>query len=383
MNKSYLSQQLLTPVFIGIAVVVALASLIYSNKLAKNLSIEERRKIEIWASATEILANGEADTDIGLILKVLQSNTTIPVILYDKTTDSFTSNNIELPEKNQEEFLRKKMEAFERQHPPIELKEVNQLVYYDDSYTLKQLQIYPYVQLLIISVFIALAFFALNRSRRAEQNKVWVGLSKETAHQLGTPISSLVAWTEYLKLKEIDPALVTEIEKDVHRLEIIAERFSKIGSVSDKKKTSLQSAVEQSVAYLSSRIPNHVKIKYNFPERVAWVELNESLFSWVMENLVKNAADAMSGEGTITFSLSEKGKNYLLDISDTGAGMQKANFNSVFEPGFTTKPRGWGLGLSLVKRIVETYHNGKIFVAKSEIGKGTTFRIVLKKLVKN
>ena len=377
MKSLYQSRQFLTYFFVGIAIVVAVVSLVYSNKLVKELSYEERNKMEIWASATELLAEGDESADMSLVLKILQSNTTIPIILFDKTSGMASTNNISLPDKASDAFLQEKMSEFAAKHPPIELGELNQVVYYDDSHTLKKLQVYPYIQLLVIAVFITLAFFALNRSQRAEQNKVWVGLSKETAHQLGTPISSLVAWTEYLKLKEVDPVLVAEIDKDVHRLQTIAERFSKIGSETDKKPVALQDAVKRSVAYLSNRISNRVEIRYLFPETPAVVELNEPLFGWVIENLTKNAVDAMSGEGVITFSVSQKGKNYLLDVSDTGNGIPKSSFKNVFYPGFTTKERGWGLGLSLAKRIIETYHSGEIIVAKSEIGKGTTFRIVL------
>jgi signal transduction histidine kinase len=232
---------------------------------------------------------------------------------------------------------------------------------------------------LVIAIFVALAFFGLYSSQRAEQNKVWVGLSKETAHQLGTPISSLLAWTEYLKLKSgIEVSLTGEIEKDVERLNQIAERFSKIGSKPDLKAVEIQQTVKDAVSYLQKRISDKVLIRYDFPERPVMADLNESLFGWVIENLVKNAVDAMEGQGRITFTLSQKGKSIFLDISDTGKGIPRSKQKTVFSPGFTTKQRGWGLGLSLAKRIVEHYHRGKIFVKTSEPGKGTTFRIVLR-----
>lgn len=373
------SRQLTKYVFVLGAVAIAVASLVISNKLVKELSVEERSKIEIWATATESIAKGDEAADMNLVLQILRSNKTIPVILYDKANETVTANNIKLPEKDAQDFLRKKMVNFAQKHEPIPLEELNQYVYYDDSYTLKRLQVYPYVQLLVISIFIALAFFALSSSQKAEQNKVWVGLSKETAHQLGTPISSLIAWMEYLKLKEIDSVLMTEMSKDVHRLEVIAERFSKIGSVSDSKPVVWQEAVKISVAYTEKRISDKVPLIFDFPESPAVVQLNESLFGWVIENLTKNAVDAMSGQGVITYSMGEKGKYYFLDISDTGKGIPKSKFKTVFSPGFTTKERGWGLGLSLAKRIVENYHDGKIFVKQSEMGKGTTFRIMLKK----
>jgi len=354
-------------------------SLVFSNRLVKELAKEERNKIEIWAAATELLAKGDENADMNLVLQILQSNKTIPIILYDKTAETATANNIKLPEKDSREFLLKKIDKFAEKHAPIPLEEFNQYVYYDDSYILKRLQVYPYVQLLVISIFIALAFFALRSSQKAQQNKVWVGLSKETAHQLGTPISSLIGWTEYLKMKDIDPALMNEMGKDVHRLEVIAERFSKIGSVSDSKPVDWQGRVRKSVAYLEKRISDKVQLVFDFPESPMTVQLNESLFSWVIENLTKNAVDAMSGQGIITYSMGEKGKYYFLDITDTGKGIPKSKFKSIFLTGFTTKERGWGLGLSLAKRIVEDYHNGKIFVKQSEIGKGTVFRVLLKK----
>jgi signal transduction histidine kinase len=244
---------------------------------------------------------------------------------------------------------------------------------------LKQLQVYPYFQLLVIAFFIGLAFFALNRSQRAEQHRVWVGLSKETAHQLGTPISSLMAWTEYLRLKEVDPELLKEINKDVERLQIIAERFSKIGSVSALELLDLREVVKGALSYLKNRISKKITFNLQFPEKPVSVDLNEPLFGWVIENLTKNAVDAMQGEGSITFSIKEKGKEVMLDIADTGKGIQKSSQRKIFIPGFTTKERGWGLGLSLVKRIVEVNHHGRIFLLKSDPGKGTIIRIILKR----
>lgn len=373
------SRQLVKYAFVVIAIAIAAVSLVFSNRLVKELAKEERNKVEIWAAATELLATGDENADMNLVLQILQSNKTIPVILYDKTSETATANNIKLPEKNTHEFLMKKIDEFAEKHDPITLDELDQYVYYDDSYILKRLQAYPYVQLLVISIFIALAFFALRSSQKAQQNKVWVGLSKETAHQLGTPISSLIAWKEYLKLKDIDSALMDEMGKDVHRLEVIADRFSKIGSASDRKPVEWQAEVKKSVAYLEKRISDKVQLVFDFPESPAIVRLNESLFSWVIENLTKNAVDAMSGQGTITYSMGEKGKYYYLDITDTGKGIPKSKFNNIFSPGFTTKERGWGLGLSLAKRIVENYHDGKIFVKQSELGKGSTFRILLRK----
>lgn len=240
--------------FVAFAVAIALASLLFSNKLVRELTIEERNKIEIWAKATEHLATETDNSDMNLVLRILQGNTTIPVILYDKSNRSFIVNNIKLPDKGRDRFLQKKMEAFSKKRNAIELTELNQSLYYDDSYTLKQLQVFPYVQLAVIAFFIALVFFALRNSLKAQQNRVWVGLSKETAHQLGTPISSLVAWIEFLKLKDIDPALLSEIDKDVHRLEMIARRFSKIGSATDLRQADLREVVRRSLGYMEKRI---------------------------------------------------------------------------------------------------------------------------------
>ena len=372
-------RRLVKYVFMAVAIAIALVSLVFSNGLVRELAKEERNKIEIWAAATELLAKSDESNDMNLILQILQSNNTIPVILYDKANEMFSANNIKLPEEGAREFLRKKIGEFAEKHDPIVLEEINQYVYYDDSYILKRLQIYPYIQLLAISFFIALAFFALMSSQEAQQNKVWAGLSKETAHQLGTPLSSLIAWTEYLKLKGMDPFLVNEMGKDVYRLEVIAERFSKIGSIPEIKPVAWQEVMLQSAGYLEKRISEKVKLVFDFPESPVLVQLNESLFSWVVENLTKNAVDAMGGEGIITYSMGEKGRYCFLDIADTGKGLAKSNFNRIFQPGFTTKERGWGLGLSLAKRIVENYHGGRIFVKQSETGKGTTFRILMRK----
>jgi signal transduction histidine kinase len=251
-------------------------------------------------------------------------------------------------------------------------------VYYDDSTVLKQLRLFPVVQLTIVFIFIAISFLALTSAQRAEQNKVWVGLSKETAHQLGTPISSLMAWVEYFKTKKIDPKLLSEMDKDVQRLKIIAERFSKIGSNAEPETINLATAIESAVEYMSKRISSKVKISVILPDDPVNILMNESLFGWTLENLIKNGVDAMDGQGEIKIQLSSKGKKVLLDISDTGKGINKSKFNTIFHPGYTTKNRGWGLGLSLVKRIIESYQKGKIYVYKSELGAGTTFRIELK-----
>jgi two-component system, sporulation sensor kinase D len=373
------TRQILTYLFVIISIAAAIVSLVLSNRLAKELSDDEQKRLEIWAMATENLVVKGEQADLDLILKILQSNSTIPVILFDENSGEVQSHNIALPKENEHNFLLKKMREFRERHEPIRLGELNQLLYYDDSYRLKQLRIYPFIQLFVIFLFMGLAFFALNRSRRAEQNQLWVGLSKETAHQLGTPISSLAAWIAYLKLKEVDPLLLTEIEKDISRLEMIAERFSKIGSVPDRQATDLRDVINKTVKYLEKRVSTKVTFSLQLPDHRVIVLLNKPLFGWVIENLAKNAVDAMNGEGVVTIAVVEKSKRLWLDISDTGKGIPKSKWKKIFSPGYTTKERGWGLGLSLVKRIVEIHHGWKIGVLNSELGKGTTFRIDLKR----
>lgn len=369
----------LTYLFVILATFVGVLSLLLSGMLVKELSQEERQKMEVWAKAAESISRDEPDADMSLVLSILQGNSSIPAILHDEQSDRLVSHNIRLPKEDTASVLREKMVQFSRRHEPVKLKELDQTLYFDDSYTLKKLQLFPYVQLFVIALFVALAFFALNRSQRAEQNSVWVGLSKETAHQLGTPISSLVAWTEYLKLKEMDTELLAEIEKDTNRLQMIAERFSRIGSATDLQVTDLREAVKETLSYLGKRLSDKITFSLLFPSEPVLVSINKPLFGWVIENLTKNAADAMRGEGLITFSLTEKKNRVLFDVADSGKGIQRANQKKIFTPGYTTKERGWGLGLTLVKRIVEVQHKGEIFLLKSESEKGATFRIVLRK----
>ncbi len=381
MNSIYDSRQRLKYLFIIAAIFIAIASVFVSDLLIKDLAREEREKIEIWAEATRVLTSEDPSLNMNLILKIIQGNTSIPVMLCNDQDSVMNYKNIELPEKGADEYLRKKVEVLKHKNQPLPIDMGDgtfQYLYYDDSINLKRLLIYPYAQLSVMAVFILLAFIALASTKRAEQNKVWVGLSKETAHQLGTPISSLIAWLEYLKLKDIDPALLAEMEKDVKRLEMIAERFSKIGSTPEPVPVDICQSISSALEYMQTRISSKVKISIEAPDHPVIVLMNNSLFAWVVENLCKNAVDAMEGQGSITFHVEEKGKNVRIDVTDTGKGILKSRFKTVFNPGYTTKKRGWGLGLSLVKRIVESYHGGKIFVKSSEIGKGTTFRIELR-----
>ncbi len=381
MNSIYDSRQRLKYLFIIAAIFIAIASVFVSDLLIKDLAREEREKIEIWAEATRVLTSEDPSLNMNLILKIIQGNTSIPVMLCNDQDSVMNYKNIELPEKGADEYLRKRVEVLKHKNQPLPIDMGDgtfQYLYYDDSINLKRLLVYPYAQLSVMAVFILLAFIALASTKRAEQNKVWVGLSKETAHQLGTPISSLIAWLEYLKLKDIDPALLAEMEKDVKRLEMIAERFSKIGSTPEPVPVDICQSISSALEYMQTRISSKVKISIEAPDHPVIVQMNNSLFAWVVENLCKNAVDAMEGQGSITFHVEEKGKNVRIDVTDTGKGILKSRFKTVFNPGYTTKKRGWGLGLSLVKRIVESYHGGKIFVKSSEIGKGTTFRIELR-----
>ncbi|MDR0825257.1 MAG: HAMP domain-containing histidine kinase [Prevotella sp.] len=366
--------------FIAIALIIVLVSLAVSHFLVKDLSNEERNKIEIWAEATKEVATDTVNLHMNLIVQILKSNTTIPVILYDKEADYYTAANIEPPTSDEQGFLRHKAESFAKKNEPIAIEGLDQYLYYDDSYMLKQLQLYPYIQLGVLFIFMITAFFALFTTMRMEQDRLWVGLSKETAHQLGTPISSLLAWIEYLKLKEADTGVLSDMEKDVNRLQMITDRFSKIGSTPALERKDLVDIVKQSVSYLEKRISKKVIFILKMADTPLYAEVCAPLLSWVIENLTKNAVDAMGGQGTITFTITEKGKTVVLDIQDTGKGLSKSKFRTIFNPGYTTKSRGWGLGLSLAKRIVESYHKGRIYVKSSEIGVGTTFCIELKKV---
>ena len=364
------------------AVVIAVASLLVSHFLVDDLSNEERKKMEVWAQALHTLNEADENTDLSLVLSVMEGNHTIPVIVLDKDGHVADYRNIQIHADDAKdtiafvEQMGKRMKAADR-YIKIQIGDSAdyQLVCYDDSVMLKRLAAWPYVQLGIVLIFVVVAIFALLSSKRAEQNKVWVGLSKETAHQLGTPISSLMAWTEMLKENYPNDELLPEMDKDVKRLERIAERFSKIGSVPEPVDTSMKEVIQHVIDYMNHRTSQKVNIICNMPAEDVILQMNASLFEWVIENLCKNAVDAMEGEGTITISLWKENKNVIIEVADTGKGIMKKDIKHVFTPGFTTKKRGWGLGLSLAKRIVEEYHRGKIFVKSSEIGKGTTFCI--------
>lgn len=364
------------------AVIIAVVSLLISHFLVNDLSIEERKKMEVWAQALHSLNEADEHTDLSLVLSVMEGNNTIPVIVLDKDGHVADYRNIKIKAEDAADtvaFVEKmgqRMISADR-FIKIQIGDSTdyQLVCYDDSVMLKRLAAWPYVQLGIVLIFVVVAIFALLSSKRAEQNKVWVGLSKETAHQLGTPISSLMAWTEMLKENYPDDELLPEMDKDVKRLERIAERFSKIGSVPEPVDASMNLVLQHVIDYMNHRTSQKVHITSRVPQEDVIIKINASLFEWVIENLCKNAVDAMEGEGTIDISMWKENARVVIEVSDTGKGIKKKDIKNVFTPGFTTKKRGWGLGLSLAKRIVEEYHHGHIFVKSSEIGKGTTFRI--------
>lgn len=392
--NAYESKKRFKYLFLITAMLIAIVSMWISNALIDELKVEERKKIENWAEAIRIMSTQILPDDVDpelfneydkFLIKLAEDNTTIPVIMTGSEGDIMESQNIRLPEDEDEaqQVLEQRVGKLKKKRSPItiELDEnTRQYVYYDDSSVLKQLQIFPFIQMFVLFVFIAVSFIALTGTQRAEQNKVWVGLSKETAHQLGTPISSLMAWVEYLKTKDTDSKYLTEMDKDVQRLKIIAERFSKIGSNPEPEPMNLYQSVLNAVGYMERRISSKVNISIDIPDRETLILMNDSLFSWTLENLIKNGVDAMDGKGEIHISSGSKGNRILLDISDTGKGIPKSKFDAVFQPGYTTKKRGWGLGLSLVRRIIENYSQGKIYILRSEPGKGTTFRIELKKI---
>ena len=363
------------------AVIIAAASLVVSHILVRDLAIEERNRMEVWAEAMRSLSTAEENTDLNLVLKVINENNTIPVIVTDDQGNVQTFRNVEIDASSYEDSMAvaasmaASMRASGRDIKISLGADAGSIhVSYDESVMITRLSFYPYVQLGVVLIFVVIAIFALLTSKKAEQNKVWVGLSKETAHQLGTPISSLMAWTQILRETYPDDELIPEMDKDVKRLQLIAERFSKIGSIPEPVDTPLAEMLRHVVDYMDRRTSQNVMIIDEFSDCEAHVMVNPSLFEWVLENLCKNAVDAMEGGGTITIKATAS-QRVIIDVTDTGKGIEKKNIKNVFRPGFTTKTRGWGLGLSLAKRIVEEYHHGRIYVLKSEVGRGTTFRI--------
>lgn len=366
------------------ALSIGIFSLNYTNRLVLRLDAEERKKIELWAEATNQLINaGIGPSNNVLASRIVQENTTIPTILTDEVGVIIGDRNIP-HRKNKEAYLLKQLEIMKEQHEPIKIEaKMNgqvilvQYLYYKDSFILSQLRYYPTLQLIIIFLFICVSYLAFSRSRKSEQNFVWAGMAKETAHQIGTPLSSLMAWVEILKSKDGLSDIAEEINKDVVRLETITERFSKIGSMPTLREENVHEILTSSVSYLRTRLSDNINITLNNQSDNTIVPVNKMLFEWVIENVCKNAADAMQGIGKISINLNDKNDYLCVEIQDTGKGLSKNHFKRIFEPGFTTKKRGWGLGLSLSKRIIENYHKGKLFVKSSEKEKGTILCILL------
>lgn len=363
-------------VLIAVAALIAVASLLVSNIIVEDLKQEEERRMMVWASAMSSLISADVDEDVSLEEEILSSNKTIPVIMIDEEGEILSYNNI--PETKLGRRAAQMQASGTRIEVPLGDGELCYICY-DDSDTLVQLAYYPYIQLSVVVVFFIICFVAILNSKRAEQNRVWVGLSKETAHQLGTPISSLMAWVEILKSKYPGDELLPEMTRDVERLQMVAERFSKIGSKSEPVTADVNGVIEKAVGYMKRRSPAKVQYELILSDAPLLAPLNIPLLEWVIENLCKNAIDAMSGNGCITVEVSDTADKVVVDVTDTGKGIVKSQWDDVFTPGFTTKLRGWGLGLSLAKRIVEEFHKGRIYIKKSLPGKGTTFRIELKK----
>lgn len=380
------------------AILIAAVSLVFSHYLLRDMQRDVSSKMNIWAEAMRTLNTADENTDLNLVLKVINDNTTIPVIVLNEKGDVLQFRNLKFRYTTPEDsidYLRNKVHEMRSQGHSIKIyytepsyslqshkvKDEYLEIVYEDSLTLKRLAIYPYLQIAILAIFILILIFALLSLKRAEQNRVWVGLTKETAHQLGTPISSLIAWQEILKDNHPNDAIIPEMGKDIERLKLIAERFSKVGSRPELKEEDLKEIIWHVVDYISMRLSSKVKIICSLPATPVKVKLSAPLFEWVVENLCKNAIDAMQGKGQITITAHEITGLVIIDVADTGKGIAKNHWKSVFMPGYTTKERGWGLGLSLAKRIIEEYHHGRIYVRNSEIGRGTTFRIELR--VKN
>ena len=394
--------------FLLVSLILVLFFLYVSNRLVDDLSKQERARMEIWAQATKQLASaplffGETDSldiqtpqmpssDNDFVLGIIEDNRNIPVLLVDANDNILDYRNFRLPEpveglamfdqlsQTNKDFLTKKLSVLKgsKNHIVINIDErTTQHLYYEDSTLLKRISYYPNIQLAVMVIFVLIVYFAVVTTKKAEQNKVWVGLSKETAHQLGTPISSLMAWVQMLEATGIDGEIVSDMDKDVKRLGKIADRFSKIGSKPEPELAFICESVVKSLDYMRVRISKNVELTINTPDEDKGVNLCLSLFEWVMENLAKNAVDAMQGKGKLTVNVTYDHQCACIDVTDTGKGISRKNFKTVFNPGFTTKKRGWGLGLTLAKRIVEDYHGGKIYVKSSEVGVGTTFRIEL------
>ncbi len=359
------------------------ATLFYTSRLANRLATEEKKNVVQYSEGLRFLATAPPEQDLSLALYLTEQNTTIPVMWVSSGDTILDYKNLDTSRAGAEGnvFLRQKLAEFKEQHAPIivEAGGRQQFIYYGDSFLLRQLRFFPYVQLTIILVFLILVVIAISAAQRSIQNQVWVGLSKETAHQLGTPLMALTGWVELLREQGGNEDAVHEMEKDLDRLKLVADRFGKVGSEPQLKEENIVARLEEIVDYMQKRAPSRVKISLRSAEAEVPAMISGPLFDWVLENLIRNALDAMDGAGAINIELSDKDHQIIIDVTDTGKGIPRSQLNKVFTPGFTTKKRGWGLGLSLARRIIRQYHHGLLFVKQSEVGKGTTFRVVLKR----
>ena len=362
----------ISPIALAITLVVIILFVAYSYYISRQFAEEEHKRIEIWAGATKAFIQADENTDIDFVTSIIEDNTTIPVYMLDSNGNIVDTRNVVQPVDDPTQL-----------HGPIEVRLSEndvQYIYYDESIYLHSMHYFPYIQVALIILFIAVALITLLVAKRSEQNRIWAGMSKEAAHQLGTPISSLNAWKELLQTRYPEDELLPQMEVDINRLQVVADRFSKVGSMPVLEEQLVAPIIERTIAYMKARTSHKVEFSFQPEVEVALVKskICAPLLEWVLENLLKNATDAMNGKGQISISIQKENSQILLDIADTGHGMERSQFSAIFTPGYTTKQRGWGLGLSLSKRIVEDYHGGKIFVKQSQLGKGTVFRIVLK-----
>ncbi len=367
-------------VVIIVAIFFAVVSLVISDRLVSQMAEEERHKMELWAAATQSVTSNDYEESLLFASRIIESNTTIPMIQVNARGEIINYNNIDLPRTDPSRYLYQKLKEFREGYPPIEIDYGlgKEYLYYSDSTTLKQLLLFPYVQVAVFLIILGVSVLAIVSLKRADQNFIWEGMSRETAHQLGTPISSLMAWRELLVAQAVDPMVVQEMGKDIQRLEMIADRFQKIGSSPKLEPCDLGVLVMKAVAYLQPRISKGVNISVlDEPEEAVYVLASEQLIAWVFENLIKNAVDAMQSKGAISIRYGAGEEHAFIEIQDTGKGLPRAQWEKIFRPGYTTRQRGWGLGLSLARRIVQDYHKGRIYVRHSELGVGTTFRILL------
>ena len=367
-------------IVILVAIFFAVVSLVISDRLVSQMAEEERHKMELWAAATQSVTSNDYEESLLFASRIIESNTTIPMIQVNARGEIINYNNIDLPRTDPSRYLYQKLKEFREGYPPIEIDYGlgKEYLYYSDSTTLKQLLLFPYVQVAVFLIILGVSVLAIVSLKRADQNFIWEGMSRETAHQLGTPISSLMAWRELLMAQAVDPMVVQEMGKDIQRLEMIADRFQKIGSSPKLEPCDLGVLVMKAVAYLQPRISKGVSISVlDEPEEAVYVLASEQLIAWVFENLIKNAVDAMQSKGAISIRYGAGEEHAFIEIQDTGKGLPRAQWEKIFRPGYTTRQRGWGLGLSLARRIVQDYHKGRIYVRHSELGVGTTFRILL------